>query len=859
MSQSTRSKLNWGFGALIALLVIACLIVAQRTFVLERRLQEITAVAEPTNAAAYEMEISALRMSTAVLQYVELPRPELRQRVQQDERRFELFRDDYDRRAGTPETQRLSRRVEALYQRYQDTGRALMDAADRHEALALEVSRGFEQIDRAIDNVRERIATPNLEFHQKSTRLTNIDNAVGGIGTWLFNYRRTREPDLRARIETSDAAFRHELTNYLALHLDDQERHDIRHLGALYDTVFVQVTDLMAIEDQQWSDLQRYRELRAGLDATLGEGIKLLTYQGLEEAKASAYRAVRDTRWLIAVLLFGGVLLGLATAAVAAGSVIRAERALRDQRERLRITLESIGDGVLVTDEKARVRMMNPAGVQLTGWDEKEAQDQPVETVLRLLSEGAREEIDNPVRRVLHTRAVEALTQDTILIRKNGEERSVRESAAPIRDERGVVVGVVLVFRDVTEERRVAKALEESRAALERQASELRDSDRRKDEFLAVLGHELRNPLSSIGNALDLLKEKRLDAAGHRHAEEVIERQYRRIIRLVDDLLDVSRISRGKLELKKELVDLVALVHEAIEMVKHQMEARGLELATAMPRDPIAVDADPIRIVQVISNLLSNAAKYTPAGGRVDVSLERAGDRAIVKVRDTGIGIEPDTLPRVFEPFMQAHETLTASRGGLGIGLSLVRELIQMHGGSVEAVSQGRGMGSEFIVSLPASVDLTTRFHERRGSPVSRGLAQPAVPTKRRVLIVDDNVDAAESLALLVVTWGHEAEVAFDGETALEAAARYRPDVALVDLGLPQMNGFEVARAIRAMPGLEGVRLVAVTGFGQEEDRRRAREAGFDRHLTKPASPEQLRSLIAGEAWDAMPAPGERC
>ncbi len=372
-----------------------------------------------------------------------------------------------------------------------------------------------------------------------------------------------------------------------------------------------------------------------------------------------------------------------------------------------------------------------------------------------------------------------------------------------------------------------------------RQEQALKDADRRKDEFLATLAHELRNPLAPLRNGLQVMKLAAGDAGAVEQARTMMERQLGQMVHLIDDLLDVSRISRGKLTLRKERVALAAVVQSAVEGSRPLIEASAHRLAVALPPDPVWLEADPTRLAQVFSNLLTNAAKYTDRGGHIALTAERQGDDVVVSVRDTGIGIAPEHLPRLFEMFSQVDTALERSQGGLGIGLALVKGLVTMHGGSIEARSEGLGKGSEFTVCLPVAGGSTApETKHPRGD-------QTAVRPRRRVLVADDNRDAADSLAMMLRLHGHEVHAVHDGQEAVDAAGWFRPDLALLDIGMPRLNGFEACRRIREQTWGRGVVLVAVTGWGQEEDKRRATEAGFDHHLTKPADPAALERLLA--------------
>ncbi|HUJ01292.1 MAG TPA: ATP-binding protein [Usitatibacter sp.] len=365
----------------------------------------------------------------------------------------------------------------------------------------------------------------------------------------------------------------------------------------------------------------------------------------------------------------------------------------------------------------------------------------------------------------------------------------------------------------------------------------LKDADRRKDEFLAVLAHELRNPLAPVRNAIEILRATPAATAQQQWTQDVIDRQVRQLSRLVDDLLDVSRITSGKIELRKERVELGAAVRIALESSRPLIERGGHELSVTLPAEPIRLDADLARLAQVLSNLLNNAAKYTRPGGHIWLTAERSGSHAVVRVRDNGIGIRPAMLTRIFDMFTQVAGSGPHSQGGLGIGLTLVRRLVELHGGSVEARSEGIGKGSEFTVTLPLAGSETANGEEAADSHPGDD------PHPRRILVVDDNRDAADSLCMLLKSRGHEVRVAYDGLEAVGSAVAFHPDVVLLDIGLPKLSGYEAARRIREAGGAQAL-LIAVTGWGQEEDRRRARDAGFDHHLTKPVDPAAISWLI---------------
>jgi PAS domain S-box-containing protein len=370
--------------------------------------------------------------------------------------------------------------------------------------------------------------------------------------------------------------------------------------------------------------------------------------------------------------------------------------------------------------------------------------------------------------------------------------------------------------------------------------STLQEADRRKDEFLAMLAHELRNPLAPIRNAEQIIRAKGPPVPELQWATGVIDRQVHQMTRLVDDLLDVSRITRGKIELRKEFVDLATIVDTAVEASRPLIEKWGHQLTVTIPSSPIRLEADPPRISQVLSNVLNNAAKYTRHDGRIALTVELQGDHVLIRISDNGIGISAQALPRIFDMFTQEDRSLERAEGGLGIGLTLVKRLVEMHGGTVDARSEGLGKGSEFVVRLPVAIDVEARSPQRPAD------GQEAIaPLARRILIVDDNYDAADTLGILLGTTGNEVQTAHDGLEAVKKAAAFRPDVVLLDIGLPKLNGYEAARRIRQQEGGADIMLVALTGWGQAEDRRRSAEAGFDHHMTKPVEFNALQKLLA--------------
>jgi PAS domain S-box-containing protein len=410
--------------------------------------------------------------------------------------------------------------------------------------------------------------------------------------------------------------------------------------------------------------------------------------------------------------------------------------------------------------------------------------------------------------------------------------RTMWLSASGVDRDGGQAELILVAIEDVT-------AQKQSERMLREQAAALKEADARKNEFLATLAHELRNPLAPIRNSLYIMQMTSDDREALEASRAVIDRQVLQLVRLVDDLLDVSRINRDRLELKKEIVDLAAILESSVEAARPQAASREIDLQVSLPPTPIRLDGDPVRLAQVFSNILNNASKYTERGGHIRLTSERIGDEAVVTIRDDGMGIPTEMLPRIFQMFTQVDHSLDRSQGGLGIGLALVRRLVEMHGGRVDAHSDGLGRGSEFVVRLPVVVDEV---------PVAPAPDFPAEessgPVRKRIVVVDDNQDSADSLARMLVVLGNDVLTAYHGAEAVEMADESRPDLAFIDISLPDLDGYEVARQIRRRPWGKEMILVALTGWGNEEDRRRAIEAGFDHHITKPAELAALSSIL---------------
>ncbi|MGZ9097143.1 MAG: ATP-binding protein [Micavibrio sp.] len=368
----------------------------------------------------------------------------------------------------------------------------------------------------------------------------------------------------------------------------------------------------------------------------------------------------------------------------------------------------------------------------------------------------------------------------------------------------------------------------------------LKENDLRKDEFLAMLAHELRNPLTPIGNVLEIWRRGDPGEKVEKELQTILDREFHKIVRLVDDLLDVSRITRGVITLKKDPVDLVQLINQAVESTRHQFDDHHHKTFLLLPKEKVFVKGDALRLEQVVTNLLINAYKYTDPGGHITVALEREADTALIRVTDDGIGISPELLPRIFDIFVQAHRSLDRTQGGLGIGLTLVRRIVELHGGTVEAKSRGLKKGSEFIIQLPMISEAVVAL------PVIPPVEPQKASLTKRILVIEDNADASVTTKMLLELQGHTVQTAADGLSGIKAAQIFKPEVILLDIGLPDMDGYEVARHLRKLPETEKSVLITLSGYGQAEDRRKSKEAGCNYHLVKPADEAQLRAMISG-------------
>jgi PAS domain S-box-containing protein len=534
----------------------------------------------------------------------------------------------------------------------------------------------------------------------------------------------------------------------------------------------------------------------------------------------------------------------------------RAEEAIAEQREWFETTLESIGDAVLATDVNAHVVFMNPIAEHLTGWRLTEARGRPYADVFNIINENSRRAAENPVGRVLADGAVVGLANHTLLIAADGTERPIDDSGAPIRSRDGRIVGVVLVFRDVSERRR--GELERRDAALERDRlldaeraarAEAERASRVKDEFVAMVSHELRTPLNAILGWTQLMERPGAGPDVVARGLDVIARNTRLQAQLIADLLDISRIISGKLQLEIAQVDVASVVGDAIDTVQHQANDRRIAIRRDLDDDAGVIAGDAARLQQIVWNLLSNAIKFTGEGGQISVRLRKIGSGAEISVADTGVGIRPEFLPRIFERFHQADQTITRRVGGLGLGLSIVKHLAELHGGSITASSAGIGQGATFTVVLPSHAEAAVR-----AAPTAVQSKEAAEPRNSlhgiRILVVEDEPDTCEFLNRLLSGDGGEVLIARSAEEALAQIGSHRVDIIVGDIGLPDVDGYDLMHRIRKLPATDGgaTPAIALTAYARTEDRMRAFHAGYQAHLAKPIEPAELVATISSFA-----------
>jgi PAS domain S-box-containing protein len=530
----------------------------------------------------------------------------------------------------------------------------------------------------------------------------------------------------------------------------------------------------------------------------------------------------------------------------------RAEDALRQERELLEVTLKSVGDAVIVTDLGGIITFLNSVAEELTGWALSDAVGQPLEHVFRIVNEHTGYTVENPVGRVLREGKVVGLANHTILIARDRTKRPIDDSGAPIRDANGRLRGVVLVFRDVSERKAIEdereQLLQSERAA--RSAAEL--AGRMKDEFLATLSHELRTPLNAILGYATLLQMGSSSEDEMQEAIATIAKNARLQAQLIEDLLDMNRIISGKVRLDVQAVDLAGVIDAALETVRPSADAKGLRIRRIL--DPLAgaVRGDPSRLQQIVWNLLSNAVKFTPKGGQVQVSLERANSHVEITVTDTGQGITPEFLPHVFDRFRQADSSSTRHFGGLGLGLSIVKQLVELHGGTVRAKSPGLNQGASFVVSLPLAVlHLETGISEEHRSPKAEVFECKPDLSGICVLTVDDEIDACKLVVKVLEECHCKVDYATSAEDALRLLPSKRYNVLISDIGMPGQDGYELIRKVRTLSKEQGggdIPAIALTAFARSEDRQKAALAGFQTHLAKPVEAMELLAVVANLA-----------
>jgi PAS domain S-box-containing protein len=588
--------------------------------------------------------------------------------------------------------------------------------------------------------------------------------------------------------------------------------------------------------------------LRTGHIVGLANHTVLIDRNGLERPIADSAAPIRGA---------GGRIIGVVLVFRDVTEQRRAEDAIAEQREWFETTLESIGDAVIATDVQGHVVFMNPIAEHLTGWRLAAARGRSCAAVFNIVNENTRRAVESPVARVLAEGAVVGLANHTVLIASDGTERPIDDSGAPIRSRDGRIVGVVLVFRDVSERRR--GEFERRDVALERERlleaeraarGDAERANRVKDEFVAMVSHELRTPLNAILGWTQLMVAPAANADVIARGLDVISRNTRLQAQLISDLLDISRIVSGKLRLDIEQVDLSSVVRDAIETVQRDADEKGVVINRDLNGSVGTIAGDAARVQQIVWNLLSNAIKFTPEGGQISVRLRKSGLDAKITITDTGVGIRPDFLPHIFDRFQQADQSITRRVGGLGLGLSIVKHLVELHGGSITAESAGTGRGTVFTLILPSSAGARAA-HPSPSDGTSRDVAQPRDSLNDfRILVVEDEPDTSEFLDRFLRSYGAEVILVRSAEEALSRLADDKVDIVVSDIGLPDVDGYHLMRRIRQRPANAGgaTPAVALTAYARTEDRTRAFRAGFQAHLAKPIEPSELVATIASFA-----------
>jgi len=539
----------------------------------------------------------------------------------------------------------------------------------------------------------------------------------------------------------------------------------------------------------------------------------------------------------------------LATQAAIAIQNARLYSSLAENRQWLSTMLTSIGDAVIATDVQGHITFMNPVAQALTGWIQAEAQGQQLSEVFKIINEETRQEVEQPVAKVIREGMVLGLANHTILISKDGTERPIDDSGAPIRDDQGEINGMILIFRDISERQHLEKEREQLLFSAQTARAQAEAANRTKDEFLATVSHELRTPLNAILGWSSLMRTRKLDESNIAHALETIERNARSQNKLIEDLLDVSRIITGKMRLELRVIDIVSVVEAALDAVRPTAEAKGVRLQSIL--DPLVgpVEGDPNRLQQVVWNLLSNAIKFTPKGGRVLIQLKSVNALAEITVTDTGAGIHQEFLPYIFDRFRQADSTSTRVHGGLGLGLAIVRHLAELHGGTVHAHSLGEGQGATFTVQLPIMAVYQKTDAAKHAQPATEGELSLEFHSSLkgvRVLVVDDESDTRALITAILEQCGASVRAVGSTAEALAAIERERPDVLVSDIQMPVEDGYTLMRKVRAMnQGRGNIPAAALTAYARVEDRMRALLEGYQIHLPKPVEPNELIAVVA--------------
>jgi PAS domain S-box-containing protein len=651
----------------------------------------------------------------------------------------------------------------------------------------------------SIDVTQQRSAERALTETRRRLDATLV---AGEIGTWLYDVKNDRVK--------ADA----NLLKMFGISLPPDEIEDGVSLSLFADKVH---------PDDQAPAIEKMGQWLAD-GSTYEIAYRILSEEG-DRSVIARGSVDRDSKGL--PLRLSGVVLDVSDREHAEAARVSLDRQLNEQARTFDAVLNSISDPAYIISLDGRFQFANRPLLEMWGLTASQAKGK---SFAELQFEPAIiDRFNHDLAKVVETGAI--VRGESHYTGPSGVTVFFEHVFCPIVDDLGMITAIAGSSRDITERQQMQSHLRQL-------AADLSEANRRKDEFLATLAHELRNPLAPLRNGLEVMKLSVNNPKALEESRGMMERQLGQMVRLIDDLLDVNRISRGKIPLRKSRLLLADVVRQAVETSRPLLEQAGHQLTISVPGEPIYIEADPTRIAQVFSNLLNNAAKYSDREGRVWLTVERQENQAVVTVRDNGVGIPPEMLPRIFEMFTQVNSSLDRSQGGLGIGLSLAKGLVEMHGGEIEAKSAGIGRGSEFIVRLP------TVAAPEPAAVAEISTAHTSAP-RRRILVVDDNRDSATSMARLLRIMGNETRVAHDGVEALKSAAEFKPQVILLDIGMPNLNGYEAARRIRREAWGKDVVLMAMTGWGQDEDKRRSKEAGFDHHLVKPVDFQTLEALLA--------------